>query len=332
MFDPNVIQIIFPIMIALAVGGVAYVFIYPFLSGERKSGQRVKKISQKNDPSANDPRFKNIASGQTRRSQVQDTLKELDARQKAKENLTIRVRLERAGLDLTPNVYYVSSLLLALIVGALIFLSGSAIYVALGAGAAAGIGLPRWVIGFLAKRRQKKFTAEFANAIDIIVRGVKSGLPLNDCLKVIAAETQEPVRMEFVEVVEQLRIGLPISEALEKMYKRMPLEEVNFFAIVISIQQQSGGNLAEALGNLSSILRDRKKLKGKIQAFSAEAKSSAAIIAALPVVVMLLVYITTPDYIALLWEREIGQIMLMGCGVWMAMGVFVMAKMINFDY
>jgi tight adherence protein B len=168
--------------------------------------------------------------------------------------------------------------------------------------------------------------------VDVIVRGIKSGLPLTDCLNVIVADTQEPVKSEFRAIVESQAVGVPLGEACLKLYERMPVAEANFFGIVIFIQQKSGGNLSEALGNLSRVLRDRKKMKAKIQAMSMEAKASGAIIAALPFIVMILVYLTSPDYISLLWTDKLGNLLLAGSAVWMSLGVFVMRKMINFDF
>ncbi|MGE0514442.1 MAG: type II secretion system F family protein, partial [Hyphomicrobiaceae bacterium] len=195
-----------------------------------------------------------------------------------------------------------------------------------------GLGLPRWVLSFLTKRRQKKFTAEFANAIDVIVRGVKSGLPLNECLGIIARESPSPIREEFQDIVEQSRVGVPLQECFERTMQRMPLAEVKFFAIVIGIQQQAGGNLSEALGNLSGVLRDRKKLSMKVSALSAEAKASAAVLGALPFIVMTMVYLTTPKYIMLLVHTKTGNFMLMAAAFWMTCGILVMRKMINFKY
>ena len=182
------------------------------------------------------------------------------------------------------------------------------------------------------KRRENKFLDAFPDAVDIIVRGVKAGLPLLDCLKMITIESPEPVKSEFRAIVETQAIGMPLGEACGKLYEHMPVPEANFFGIVISIQQKSGGNLAEALGNLSRVLRDRKKMKAKIQAMSQEAKASASIIGALPIAVMTLVYITSPQYIALLWTEPLGRVMLAASAVWMSMGVLVMKKMINFDF
>jgi len=166
----------------------------------------------------------------------------------------------------------------------------------------------------------------------VIVRGIKAGLPLLDSLKLIAAEAEEPVRSEIRSIIETQTIGIPLGEACLKLYERMPLPEANFFGIVISIQQRAGGNLSEALGNLSRVLRDRKKMKAKIKAMSMEAKASATIIGALPIAVMTLVYITSPQYISLLWTEPTGRLMMAGCAVWMSVGIFVMRKMINFDF
>src|SRR5262249_54586425 len=150
----------------------------------------------------------------------------------------------------------------------------------------------------------------FAPALEIIVRGVKSGLPINDCLKIIANESPAPLGPEFMEVVDAQKIGVPLDQALAKLYERMPIPEVNFFMIVLAIQQKTGGNLSEALGNLARVLRDRKKLRMKVQAMSSEAKASAAIIGALPVAVATIMSISSPDYIAILFNERLGHLLL----------------------
>src|SRR5437763_1418695 len=185
---------------------------------------------------------------------------------------------------------------------------------------------------WLKKRRETKFLQAFADSVDVIVRGIRAGLPLLECLKIVANEASEPVKSEFRAIIETQTIGMPIGDACAKLYERVPLAECNFFGIVIGIQQKSGGNLSEALSNLSRVLRDRKKMKAKIQAMSMEAKASAMIIGALPITVMMLVYITSPDYIQLLWTHPMGRLMLAGSAAWMFMGVLVMRKMINFDF
>jgi tight adherence protein B len=202
---------------------------------------------------------------------------------------------------------------------------------ALGGAFVGGLGLPRWILGYLKNRRINRFLEELPNAMDVIIRGLRSGLPLNDCVRVIATEAQEPVRTEFRHIVEAQTLGISLGDAIGKMYERVPVTEANFLAIVIAIQQKSGGNLSEALTNLSKVLRDRKKMKGKIKAMSSEAKASAAIIACLPFTVALLTYLSSPQYIELLWKTSAGTVALVGAGVWMTMGVLVMKKMISFD-
>jgi tight adherence protein B len=157
-------------------------------------------------------------------------------------------------------------------------------------------------------------------------------LPLNDCIKIIANEAAEPVKSEFRQISETQAIGLTLADAVSRLPDRVPTPEANFFTIVIAIQQRAGGNLAEALGNLSRVLRERKKMKGKIAAMAMEAKASAYIIGALPVVVMLLTWLTSPNYIKLLFTDSIGHLILVCSVMWMGMGILMMRKMINFDF
>ncbi len=327
--SPELVQLAAIALAALAVGGVVYMFAMPFFSGERKAEKRVANVALGQTKT----RIKPVAQPlQMRRKQVQDTIKDLEAKQKAQRRINLRTKLVRAGLSIKPRTYYLLSVAAGLLGGLIVLITGSGAIVALLAAFACGFGLPRFILSRMIKRRQAKFLVEFANAIDIIVRGIKSGLPLPDCLQIIATETPEPVKSEFIDLVEQQKVGVPLSRAFERMYERMPLQEVNFFAIVIAIQSQTGGNLAEALGNLSQVLRDRYRLQAKVKAFSAEAKASALIIGSLPPCVMLLVYITTPDYIGILLHEKLGNIMLIASAVWMLIGILVMRKMIDFDY
>jgi tight adherence protein B len=219
------------------------------------------------------------------------------------------------------------------LVGALLaFVLGANIIIVLGVGVAAGLGLPRWIIGMKAKARMKKFSLAFADAIDILVRGIKTGLPVHDCFKIIARESPEPLAGEFRTLVEGMGVGLTLAQALDKMYERMPTPELKFFAIVIAIQQKSGGNLAEALGNLTTVLRARRMMVEKIKALSSEAIASAGIIASLPPAVMILVMLSNPSYMMLMFTDIRGQVMLMGAALWMATGVFVMKRMISFKF
>ena len=267
----------------------------------------------------------------TRRKQILTNLKAME-RQQRKQSLTLENRLAQAGL--APNVrgFWILSGSIAVLVLLIGFVTSHNVLLALGMAFAAGLGLPRYVLGFLAKRRVKKFTSAFPDATDVIVRGIKSGLPVHDCLKVIASESPKPLSEEFAKMVENLGMGVSIDQCLEKMYSRMPTSEVRFFAIVLGIQQKTGGNLAEALNNLSVVLRARKLMKEKIKAMSGEAVASAGIIGALPVCIMVLVGVTTPSYMAPLFFDPRGHICLMIGAFWMACGVFVMRKMINFKF
>jgi tight adherence protein B len=238
-----------------------------------------------------------------------------------------------AGLSITPRTFYIVSAVVGAVTGISLFVfAQQPLYVVLAGTFAAGMGLPRWWLRFVTRRREKKFTGEFANAIDIIVRSVKTGLPVNEALKVVSTEIPEPVAGEFKLLVEGLKVGVTMEQGLKRMYERMPTAEVNFFAIVMTVQQKTGGNLSEALSNLANVLRDRKKLQGKIRAMSSEAKASAAIIGSLPPAVMGLVWLSTPEYINLLFTTELGKLMLLGCVVWMGIGVLVMKKMISFKF
>jgi tight adherence protein B len=312
---------------AVAFGGVVWVFVYPILSGERKAEKRMESVA-KNVPTAR------VSRGQTRsrRDVVESTLKDIEERHKKSRKLSLSNRIEQAGLSWSKRQFILISAGVGVVFFMLGLILGQSLPVAAGIAFAGAFGMPRWLLSYLKKRREAKFLKEFPDAVDIIVRGVKAGLPLLDCMKMIAAEAPEPLKSEFRNIIETQAIGIPLGEACAKLYERTPVPEANFFGIVVSIQQKAGGNLSETLGNLSRVLRDRKKMKAKIQAMSMEAKASASIIGALPVAVMTLVYITSPNYISLLFSESLGHVMLAGSVIWMTMGVLVMKKMINFDF
>ena len=316
------------VMVAIAIGGVAWVFLYPLLSGERKTERRMASVARR-EPI---PQRVSRSGQRSRREQVEDTLKQLEARQKTSKRIPLSLRLAQAGLSWTPRRFIVICSSLGLVVFVILMLIGTGLLPAIGIAFAAGGGLPFWALSLLKKRREAKFLEAFPDAVDVVVRGIKAGLPLLNSLKLIATEAQEPVRSEFRSIIETQAIGIPIGEACQQLYEEIPVPEANFFGIVISIQQRAGGNLSEALGNLSRVLRDRKKMKAKIKAMSMEAKASASIIGALPIAVMIIVYITSPQYISLLWTEPLGRMMMLGCAVWMSIGIMVMRKMINFDF
>jgi tight adherence protein B len=315
-------------MVTTAVGGVAWVFLYPLLSGERKADQRRANVTRAEPTTARST----VRVQRSRREQVEESLKDLDIKKQKLKSPPLHIKIQQAGLSWSKNQFLMISGGLGLFAFAIAFVMSGALLPALFAGFSAGGGLPLWALSFLKKRREKKFLDGFPDAVDVIVRGIKAGLPLADSLRVIASDAQEPIKTEFKTIIETQTIGMPLGEACGKLYERMPLPEANFFGIVISIQQKAGGNLSEALGNLSRVLRDRKKMKGKIQAMSMEAKASASIIGSLPIAVGTLVWLTSPDYIELLWLTSFGRMMIAACAMWMAIGVFVMKQMINFDF
>jgi tight adherence protein B len=329
VFDMTVQHLALFFLAAAAVGGVAWVFLYPLLSGERHAEKRMQSVAKSDRAAA---KAATRAAPKLRRTDVEDTLKELEARRKKQKNPPLSVRIEQAGMSWSTQQFMIGSGVLGVVafVG-ILFIGGGLLAAAVFAFAAA-FGLPRWVLSFLKKRRHNKFLENFPDAVDIIVRGIKAGLPLFDSMKVIVSDAPEPIKSEFRAIVETQTIGLPLGEACGRLYQRVPLPEANFFGIVIGIQQKSGGNLSEALGNLSRVLRDRKKMKAKIKAMSMEAKASASIIGSLPILVMGIVYITSTDYIELLWTTPVGRLLLAGSAVWMLVGIMVMKKMINFDF
>ncbi|WP_375409913.1 type II secretion system F family protein [uncultured Methylobacterium sp.] len=308
---------------AIATGGVAYAFLAPYLSGENREQQRRRAVSVVTTPAAR-------AANTNRREQVSRSLKEIEAKASGAK-VTLDLKIARAGLDWSKQKFYVVSAAIGIVFAAAIFLMTSTPLAAIAALFAGTLGLPQWLLSHLRKRRINTFIKELPTAIDIITRGIRAGIPLGDCFRIISREAEEPIRSEFKQVVEAQTLGLPVGEVMVKMYERVPVADVNFFAIVISIQSSSGGNLSEALGNLSRVLRERKKMAGKIQAMSMEAKASGGIIAALPFIVGILTYLSSPDYISLLWTTDIGRVALVASAIWMSLGVFTMKKMISFD-
>ena len=311
----------------VAVGGIAYVFLYPLLSGERKAEKRRESIAKPEKAVRNARQHQQ----RSRREAIESTLKQVEERNK-KGKVTLAIRIAQAGLTWSKTQFILVSAGCGLGLTLVAFMIGASLPAVAALGFAGGLGLPRWLLRFLKKRREQKFLDGFADAVDVIVRGVKAGLPLLDCIKMVAAEAGEPIRSEFKAMLDTQAVGMPLGEACGKLYERMPIPEANFFGIVIGIQQKAGGNLSEALGNLSRVLRDRKKMKGKVRAMSQEAKASAMIIGALPLAVMTLVYLTSPGYISLLFTESLGHLMLAASAVWMSLGVMVMRNMINFDF
>jgi tight adherence protein B len=324
--DPALIA---AVLAFVAIGGVGFAFS---AQGQPAAAQKRVKAVATAKPTDRRKQAVEMATLKRRQS-TQEALKDLaDAeKQSRKRRLSVKGQMTQAGVNMSPTVFWIISIA----VGAVLAVAGLVLQGLIGAGVAffvGAFGLPRWFLGMMVAGRQKKFGNQLADAIDIIVRGVKSGLPLNQCLRIIAAESPEPLKSEFQSLCDSQAMGMPLDQGLQRMYERMPLPEVNFFAIVLSIQMKTGGNLSESLGNLSSVLRARKLMKEKVKALSSEAKASAMIIGSLPVVVMLMVYFTRPQYISVLFTNPVGNLILICSAVMMVVGVFVMHKMINFKF
>ncbi|MGB3812804.1 MAG: type II secretion system F family protein [Shinella sp.] len=331
--DINIVAIF--ALAALSTAGLAYGLLYSRIEAEKKTESRVRRVqSAETEQGKAKAARDRVQEMSKRRKSVQDSLKDLEKKQQEQTKrvaTTLKAKLIQAGLSITPAKFYVFSAVFGLFAFVVALIAGMGLLVSLGVAFIAAAGLPRWFVGFLIKRRLNKFLEEFPNSLDVMVRSIKSGLPLTDALRLIAAEGQEPVKSEFRKVVESQQVGLSVPEACARMFTNMPLQEVNFFAIVIAIQSQAGGNLSEALGNLSRVLRERRKMRAKVSALSMEAKASAAIIGALPFIVTLLVYLTSPDYIMVLFQDPRGHLILGISAVWMSIGILVMRNMINFD-
>jgi tight adherence protein B len=335
LFGQDLTSIAFIAIVAVGVVGLVLGVLLPLFSGNR-SGNRLKAISAgKKMESASGGGFRGMFaedSKDVRRRQIQESLKQTGVSDKlVKKKVTISSLMQQAGLEPTPRNYWIASVFCGVISAIGSFVAGLPLYV-VGLASFVGLfGFPRWVLRFLRIRRQNRFLNDFADAVDVMVRGLKSGLPVSEAMKIIASETGAPVGPEFHEVVEGQRVGIPLDQGMERMVERVSLSEVNFLAIVMTIQSKTGGNLSEALGNLSRVLRDRKKMKAKVRAVSQEAKSSAAIIGSLPFALIGLMTFMNPTYLGPLFHTETGKYLVGGSAFWMICGCLVMRQMMNFQ-
>lgn len=335
MFGFDATQLAFGLLIGASIGGFAYALLFDYFQRADTTARRMDQVKQaESDRSLIKATRDKAREADKRRKSVQDTIKELDEKHKARDaskKPPLRQQLKQAGMTVSVQVYYILCVVFALFVTFGAFVAGAPVLLLPVILILVAFGVSRWVVSFRKKRRIKAFLNEFPNALDVIVRAVKSGLPLNDGVRLIANESPEPVRTEFKRIVEGQQIGLSMSDSALRLPETMPCPEAAFFGIVIQIQSQAGGNLSEAIGNLSRVLRDRKKMKAKVQALSMEAKASAWIIGALPFLVGGLIYLSNPSYIATLFVTTTGNIVLGVSAVWMSFGIMVMRNMMNFE-
>lgn len=243
----------------------------------------------------------------------------------------IQNRLDRTGKGWSVAGYMNTCVLLAIVICGLVYLKSGALLLGLFVGVVAGFGLPHWYIGRLITKRTAQFNARFPDAIELLTRGLRSGLPVTETLQVVAREVPGPVGQEFKAICERIRIGRTMDQALQVAAEKLGIPEFNFFCISLAIQRETGGNLAETLSNLADVLRKRSQMKLKIKAMSSESKASAYIVGALPFLVFAMVYYMKPDYLQGFFYED--RLIIAGLGgmVWMGIGVFIMSKMINFE-
>jgi len=243
----------------------------------------------------------------------------------------LAMRMHRTGLSWTVTQYIYGSLIIALIVAVALYIKSRAILLSLGVGMVVGAGVPHFVISFMIKRRLEAFITKFPDGIELLVRGLRSGLPVTETLSVVSSEVPAPVGEEFKMITERIRIGKTMEDALQETADRLGIPEFQFFCITLAIQRETGGNLAETLSNLSDVLRKRSQMKLKIRAMSSESKASALIVGCLPFVVFTLLWWINPLYINAFFEDD--RLIVAGLGglTWMSIGAFIMAKMVSFE-
>jgi tight adherence protein B len=321
--------LIFAVLAIICVGAAGFALV-PSLLGGGRADKRIKALQ--GDIQANRREATASRNRETRRKEIQQTLRaQTETLEKRKKRVPLQDQLYQAGMKIKRGVFIRNSIILGVALFVTTFLLQVDLLYCLIFGLAGGYLLPRMYLGRRRKKYQNAFLDELPNAVEAIVRGVKSGLPLNDSMRLVAKEAKEPIKSDFQRVLDQQSLGKSMMEAVTTLYDRVPLPEVNFFVVVITVQQQAGGNLSEALGNLARVLRNRKKMKQKVKAMSSEAKASAMIIGSLPFIVAGLVTLTTPSYMLPLFQTNIGLVMLGIAAILMSMGIFIMSKMVQFD-
>lgn len=318
------------LLVAVGIGAGAFALLPVFAGG--RADERIKSLKDTKGPIR--PNDRADKQREERRKELMQSVQRAtaDQKKKARAKVPLDMQLYQAGFKIKKNAWVRNVLILGGLIFVALFVLQVPLFFSLVIAASVAYLAPRWWLNRSRRKFQSRFLDELPNAIEAMVRGVKSGLPLNDSIRVVAKEVKEPVRSEFVRVLDSQALGNSIEDAIKVIYKRVPLPEVNFFVVVITVQAQAGGNLSEALGNLARVLRDRRKMQAKVKAMSSEAKASAMIIGSLPFIVATLVSFVTPGYLLPLVSGPVGYIALGVAAVMMGTGIFIMSRMIKFDY
>lgn len=308
----------------LILGGL---FVGP--SAAKSQGRRLESLRERHSRSsdvATQAQLKRIMANRAQNSRAESLASSIIPNPDL-----LRRRLEQTGKGWTLQQYAGASAGLATVTFAALFFRGAPALLALFIGLLVGAGLPHFIVGKMVKKRGAQFTQRFPDAIELMVRGLRSGLPISETVSVVGQELQGPVGIEFKEVADKMRIGKTMEAALQDTADRLKTPEFQFFVISLAIQRETGGNLAETLGNLADVLRKRAQMKLKIKAMSSEAKASAWIVGSLPFIVFGLIYYMNAGYLAQFFIDQ--RLIIAGLGglVWMGLGVFIMAKMVNFE-
>lgn len=310
-------------LFAAMVGGY-YVVAGP--SAGRESARRLQSVryrhSESTDTKVESQLKKAIAARKPKMHKVAGSASRLEA---------LAGRLDRTGKNWSLSQYFYASLGVTAVVALIVFLRSGAFLLSMGIGILVGAGLPHMVVGFFIKKRTNNFNAKFPDGIELLVRGLRSGLPVTETLAVVAQEVPGPVGVEFKGIVERIKIGRTMEESLQETADRLGIPEFNFFCITLAIQRETGGNLAETLSNLADVLRKRSQMKLKIKAMSSESKASAYIVGSLPFIVFAMIMWINPSYMTGFFEDD--RLIVAGLGglVWMSIGGFIMAKMVSFE-
>jgi tight adherence protein B len=321
----DVVQVVLLAAGVLALLAIGYTLVAgPDVAkaGQRRLQQVRYRHSESTDAKVESQLKKAIASRKPKRQKTPGSGSRVDA---------LAIRLDRTGKNWSLSQYTYVSLGIGLAIATLLFLRTGSLPLSFGIGVLAGAGLPHFVVGRQIKKRTAQFNAKFPDAIELLVRGLRSGLPVTETLAVVSQEVPGPVGQEFRGVVERIKIGRTMEDALQQTADRLGIPEFNFFCITLAIQRETGGNLAETLANLADVLRKRAQMKLKIRAMSSESKASAYIVGALPFIVFVLIWWINPGYIGTFFENETLIVIGVGGLIWMSIGVFIMAKMVSFE-
>ncbi len=323
----NTLQIVIILLILIISLGMFLAF-----SLAQKAQQRARALAVIKGGSTHKKNVDKSSVQDQRRAEIARKLKERSEGEtrKKKDGLSMSDRIMQAGLKISVKQFWINSLILGLVVAGIAKLAGMSVFVCLMMFITGFLGIPRMILSKLAARRQKKFLEEFADALEAMIRLLKAGMPVSEAIAMVGREFVGPVGEEMSKIYDTQKIGIPLDEACQIATKRMPLTEMQMFATGIAIQAQTGASLSEVLGNLSGVIRARFKLKRKVKSLSSEAKSSAAIIGSLPILVSTGIYFINPDHIMVMFEYPVGKMMMAGAVIWMGLGILSMKIMINF--